>query len=153
MIPLSKIADLHIHSCASDSTETPAQIISELVQKNISIASLTDHNTIANQNEFLSLAKSNSISAIPGVEISSKIGNMVYHILTYGFNPDDRRISEYIDPLLLMMRDNGRKIIKKMLPDYPSLSLSEYDNYEHDCTLGGWKFIHYPRTPVSLDVG
>jgi len=143
MITNLSIADLHIHSCASDSTETPAQIISELVQKDISIASLTDHNTIVNQNEFLSLAELNGITAIPGVEISSKIGDIVYHILAYGFNLDDKRIPKYVDPLLLMIRDNGRKIIKKMLPDFSNLSLNEYDDFKHDCTLGGWKFIHY----------
>lgn len=137
------IADLHIHSCASDSTQTPVQLISELVQKDIRIASLTDHNTIVNQHEFLSLAHKNNIIAIPGVEISSKIGDMVYHILAYGFNPDNKRISKYVDPLLLMMKGNGRNIIKKMISDYPILSLTEYDEYEHDCTLGGWKFVHY----------
>ncbi|MCD6596282.1 MAG: hypothetical protein J7L04_01260, partial [Bacteroidales bacterium] len=88
---------------------------------------------------------------IPGVEISSKIGNIAYHILAYGFNPDDERISEYVDPLLLMMRDNGRKIIRKMVLDYPNLSLSEYDDFEYDCTLGGWKFVHYLHSKGITD--
>lgn len=143
MLSPKTIADLHIHSNASDSTDTPGQIIDELVKKNIGIASLTDHNTIKNQKLFLKLAQKNGIKAIPGVEISSKTGDVVYHILAYGYNPDDERIAEFVNPLLVMMRDNGRQIIKKMIPDYPVLSISEYDNFNHDSTLGGWKFVHY----------
>lgn len=143
MLLTKTIADLHIHSNASDSTDTPAQIINELLQKGIGVASLTDHNTIKNQKLFLELAKSNGIVAIPGVEISSKTNGMVYHILAYGFNPDDSRIPDYVEPLLVMMIDNGRQLIKKMIIDYPCLDISEYDDYEHESTLGGWKFVHY----------
>lgn len=143
MLTLNTIADLHIHSNASDSTDTPIQLVNELVRKNIGLASLTDHNTIENQKLFLELAKKKGITAIPGVEISSKIDDMDYHILAYNFNPGDERISEYVTPLLSMMRDNGRQIIMKMIPDYPVLSISEYDSFRHDPNLGGWKFIQY----------
>ena len=143
MISDNAIADLHIHSCASDGTDTPMHIITELLQKDIKIASLTDHNNVDNQNKFLHLAKKHDITAIPGVEISSKIGTMVYHILAYGFNPDDKRIPAYVDPLLIEMRKLGRKIIKKMADNYPEINLFEYDEYKRTPSLGGWKFIHY----------
>ncbi len=143
MISSGTIADLHIHSCASDSTDTPLKIIRTLLDKDIGIASLTDHNTIDNQKTFLTLAKKHGIKAIPGVEVSTKIGDMVYHILAYGYNPDDERVNSYVSPILAMMKDNNRNLIKKMAADHAELNLDEYDEYTYDRTRGGWEFVNY----------
>ncbi|MDX1357434.1 MAG: PHP domain-containing protein [Clostridia bacterium] len=143
MISKNTIADLHIHSYYSDSSYTPSQIVEKLLQANIGIASLTDHNTIDGVKEFVNLASSAGITAITGVEVSSKIGDMVYHILAYGFNPDDPRIPAYVDPLLSMMKENNRKLIVRMSEDYDEINIPEYDEYSYDRTRGGWKFVNY----------
>jgi len=155
MIPDNTITDLHIHSCASDSSDTPAQIVKKLIEKNIGIASLTDHNCIDNVNEFLELTDKNGIAAVSGVEISSKIGNMVYHILAYGFNPGDERVSSYVDPIPAMMKNNNRELIIKMADDYDVINIDEYDEYTYDRTRGGWEFVNYifdkGITQISID--
>jgi len=143
MISPTTIADMHIHSCASDSSDTPAQIIDKLKSKDIRIASLTDHNSVANVAEFLNSAEQNDIYAISGVEISSKIGDTIYHILAYGFDPDDRRVAEFVDPILAMMKGINRQLIIKMSDDYSNINVDEYDEYLYDRTRGGWASVNY----------
>lgn len=143
MISPEAIADMHIHSCASDGSDTPEEIIEKLINLDIGIASLTDHNNISNTGLFLDLAEKNGITAIPGVEISTKIGKTVYHIIAYGFDPSNPRISEYVSPLFSMMRGVGERIIGKMSSDYPDINPAEFNEYVHDRSLGGWKFVHY----------
>ena len=137
------IADMHIHSTASDGTMTPAEIVVELLDKDIHICSLTDHDSIDNQKLFLQLARDNGLHAIPGVEVSCKIDKMVYHILAYGFNPDDNRVPAFVDPLLSMMKDSNRELILRMSSDYSEISMEEYDLYTYDRRRGGWESVQY----------
>ena len=70
---MKKRCDLHTHSCFSDGTCTPAEIVKLAIHTGLSAVALTDHNTLDGLPDFLSAAKGNDILAIPGVEI--KIDN------------------------------------------------------------------------------
>lgn len=143
MITPETIVDLHIHSCASDSSDTPEQIVNKLIELDIGIASLTDHNSIMNVSEFISLAEKNGIKAIPGVEINAKEGDTMYHILAYCFDPGSDRIRDYVGSVQEMMDYTNRELIIRMSDDYEAISISEYDDYEYDRTRGGWIAINY----------
>ena len=73
--------DLHTHSCFSDGTCTPAQIIEKAAAMNLSAVALTDHNTVAGLPAFLAGARGKSVDAIPGVEISTNYGETELHIV------------------------------------------------------------------------
>lgn len=76
-----RYCDLHTHSCFSDGTCTPVEIIEKAVAMNLSAVALTDHNTVAGLPEFLAAARGNPIEAIPGVEISTNYGETELHIV------------------------------------------------------------------------
>ncbi len=61
--------DLHLHSTGSDGTETPSQIIDKALELNLKAIALTDHDTIASIEEFLSYGEDKQIIVIPGMEI------------------------------------------------------------------------------------
>ena len=143
MLTNQSIADLHIHSCASDSTDTPQEIITQVLEKNIGIISLTDHNSVENQKEFLELAANNGLTAFSGTEISSKDAEISYHILAYGFSLDDNKMADYVKPILGQMKAGNRRLISKMVKDFPSLSLDEFDEYTYERTRGGWESVNY----------
>ena len=82
--------DLHIHSSFSDGTFTPTQLVEEAVKKGIKVISLTDHDSVEGNDEFLACAESYDIKAISGLEISAEYtvpsnGNVngAMHILGY----------------------------------------------------------------------
>jgi len=53
--------DLHIHSTFSDGTFTPTQIVEEAVKRKVKVISLTDHDSIDGNHEFLMCAKNYDI--------------------------------------------------------------------------------------------
>lgn len=81
------ICDLHVHSCFSDGTDTPTQLIRQAEALGLSALALCDHNTIAGLPEFLEAAQGSSVEAIPGIEFSTSYGDLELHILALGL-PD-----------------------------------------------------------------
>jgi len=82
--------DLHTHSSFSDGTFTPTQLIEEADKKGIKVISLTDHDSVEGNNEFVKCAENYEVKAIAGLEISAKYTvpsngdvNGAMHILGY----------------------------------------------------------------------
>lgn len=76
--------DLHVHSCFSDGTDTPAQLIRQAEHLGLSALALCDHNTLAGLPTFLEAGKSSSVEAIPGIEFSTSYENLELHVLALG---------------------------------------------------------------------
>ena len=100
---MALFCDLHTHSCYSDGTCTPAQIIEKAVAMSLSAVALTDHNTVAGLPDFLAATRGKSIEAIPGVEISTNYGETELHIVGL-FLPEAS-----FAPLTAVMEDFNRK--------------------------------------------
>lgn len=62
--------DLHLHSTVSDGSDTPSQLIHQAMNLKLKAIAITDHDTIAGVEEFLSTGELKEIIAIPGIEIS-----------------------------------------------------------------------------------
>lgn len=75
--------DLHIHSTASDGTDTPLQLTEKVRTAYIRIFSLTDHDTVAGA-EHLEDCPSDGLIFIPGIEFSCRMDSGKCHILGYG---------------------------------------------------------------------
>ena len=78
---MKQYCDLHTHSCYSDGTCTPEEIVDMAACLGLSAVALTDHNTVAGLPEFLTAAEGKPIQAIPGVEISTAYGETELHIV------------------------------------------------------------------------
>ena len=80
------LADLHIHSTASDGTDTPEILLEKIQQRGIKIFALTDHDTISGVEKILPLIPAD-IFFINGVEFSCKTeGGKKCHILAYFYD-------------------------------------------------------------------
>ncbi|MFQ8600275.1 MAG: PHP domain-containing protein [Oscillospiraceae bacterium] len=62
------LADLHIHSCFSDGTNTPEEIAALAAQKGIGLLSVTDHNDIRAYARTDAACRAAGIRLIRGVE-------------------------------------------------------------------------------------
>lgn len=92
--------DLHIHSNVSDGSLSPTQIIDTAKKNNVSIISITDHDsTDAYTKNLFLYAKENNITLIPGVEISTKIDKVGFHILGYNINLKDKTFATKLKEL------------------------------------------------------
>ena len=98
---MERYCDLHTHSVFSDGTYTPAQLLQEAEEKNLSAIALTDHNTVAGLPDFL--AVESRVEAVPGVEFSTDYYGTELHILALYLR------TEYFGQVMDLMEDYHRR--------------------------------------------
>ncbi len=77
-------ADLHLHSVYSDGVYTPSEICTRAKKKGLSLLSITDHDTLAGEEDKHASAKAQGLAYLSGWEISAFEGSLKIHILGYG---------------------------------------------------------------------
>lgn len=65
------VADLQLHSSASDGSDSPAEVVRRARALKFTAIALTDHDTMAGVQEALAAAESLGIECIPAVELST----------------------------------------------------------------------------------
>lgn len=94
---MDRKADLHTHTNYSDGIWSPAELIRKAKEQSVDILSITDHDNIRGVKEAAEIGRDLGIEIIPGVEISSEIGNREIHILGYFFDPDNIELERYLN--------------------------------------------------------
>lgn len=91
--------DLHIHTTASDGTDSPVELLEKLRAARIRVFSVTDHDTVSGALELEPLVPE-GMRFIRGIEFSciSEAGKC--HILGYGYDPEN--------PVFLAALEEGR---------------------------------------------
>lgn len=102
-----KAIDLHTHTCKSDGSYTPAELVDYAIEKNLAAVAITDHDSTEGLDEALShadaLAKKGlpSIEVIPGIEFSTKYENQDIHIvglyISYDSNVFKKALDDFVD--------------------------------------------------------
>ena len=105
---MSKI-DLHLHSNASDGTDSPGRLIEEAWRTGVDTVAITDHDTVCGLIEGEAKARELGMLCIPGVELSSG-GSMNAHVLGYGLKQMDV-LDEELEALRLKRRERMGKML------------------------------------------
>ncbi len=102
--------DLHIHTTASDGTDTLPELLSKVRDKGIGLFSVTDHDNIKAAEQMPAELGSGDPVFVSGVEISCRDTEGRYHILGYGYDPERPGIREMVQKVhgLRMERLEGR---------------------------------------------
>ena len=95
---MASTVDLHIHTTASDGSDSPALLLRHLKEAGITTFSITDHDTITGALEMENLVTP-EFRFIRGIEFSCETPAGKCHILGYGFDPND--------PLFLAALEEG----------------------------------------------
>ncbi len=89
-------ADLHIHSCYSDGSDTIAELAAKIKAAGLDVFALTDHDTIEGCEEMAALIPP-KISFIRGVELTCLAGSIKCHILGYNYDPYEKSLFSLIE--------------------------------------------------------
>ncbi len=138
-----RLADLHIHSLYSDGSDSPAEILRRAKENGVGLLSVCDHNVVQGTLEAVQLAQGSDICVIPGVEIDALHEGTDIHILCYGADLTDPALTSRIRHARAMLDKMSTDLLERMLPEYPMLSLGEYETFPHNTALGGWKLLQY----------
>lgn len=108
-----RLADLHVHTTASDGALTPAQVVEAASHFNLTAVAITDHDTVGGVEEALALADEFAVDVIPGVEISTIWGDGVeVHILGYLIDHRDTALLEDLRVLKDARWERGRRMVE-----------------------------------------
>jgi len=81
------VIDLHLHTTASDGTDTPAELVRACRAAGLSTMAVTDHDTVAALAESAAEAGSAGIAFVRGIEITAAWQRRDVHVLGYFIDP------------------------------------------------------------------
>jgi predicted metal-dependent phosphoesterase TrpH len=91
--------DLHVHTNASDGTDSPADVVRKAFDLGLDGIAITDHDTVAGHHEAaqavatLQSRGGRAFAVIPGAEISCALGEVTLHLLGYLFDPAEQELA------------------------------------------------------------
>lgn len=101
---MASTVDLHIHTNASDGSDSPALLLRHLKEAGITAFSVTDHDTITGALEMESLITP-EFRFIRGIEFSCETPAGKCHILGYNFDPNDPVFSAALEEGAALRRE------------------------------------------------
>ena len=104
--------DLHLHSTASDGTDTPEKLVERAHGLGFSVIAITDHDTMRGVPEAQAAGERLGIRVIPGVEISAG-GQTEVHVLGYGVR-DIPRIEAVLVDMQAMRQTRMINMVEKL---------------------------------------
>lgn len=91
------LIDMHMHTVASDGTDTPEELIKVIKNAGIGLFSVTDHDAVKSCIAIRELLQEDDPIFINGIEFSCKDENGKYHILGYGYDLGASAILKLVD--------------------------------------------------------
>ncbi len=106
--------DLHLHTTHSDGSFSAAEVVRLAHQAKVTTLAITDHDTVSGIPEAIATGAELGIDIIPGVEISSRVGDNELHILGYFLNWQDQELSQRLATLRESRHSRNPQIIERL---------------------------------------
>ena len=100
-----------MHSTFSDGEFPPEQLVNIAKENNVTLLSLTDHDTFDGIGSFLQAAEERHIEAFPGIEITVKFHDFNFHLLAY-FKDYESIHSDLLQRVKQMTETRERRMIE-----------------------------------------
>ena len=109
------IADLHLHTTASDGRLTPRQLVHMAARKGLRVIAVTDHDTTNGLEEaFQTAALYPSMILIPGIELSTDIPGSEVHLLGYWINVGNQDFQTTLARFRAGRERRARQMVEKL---------------------------------------
>ncbi len=102
-------ADLHLHTAYSDGICTPRELIQRVKAADLSVISVTDHDTVSAIDDAIAIGEEHDVQVIPGVELSTVFGNSEIHILGYFIDYHNKKL---VDSLAAFREARLRRAVR-----------------------------------------
>lgn len=129
------IIDLHVHSTASDGTDSPAEVVKRAKDAGLCAFALTDHDTCAGLPKARGAAAQLGIELVNGIEFScsSTIGassGREIHMLGLFIDDNNAYFKEFLDTLTESRRKRNEEMVRLLREAGFDISLDElYDTF------------------------
>ncbi len=122
-------ADLHIHSSASDGSDSPSELVRKADAMKLGCIALTDHDSLDGIQELMGAEASDDLKRISGLEISAEYEGREVHILGYFVPLDSKPLNDRLEYLRASRHNRLPKMIQKLNDLGLDISIDElYDD-------------------------
>lgn len=108
---LRRMADLHVHTKASDGTLTPSEVVRLAKEKGLGAIAITDHDTIDGLEEAVRAGREFGVAVVPGVEINTDVAGGEAHILGYFVDYADGWLASRLEALRSARARRAEKMV------------------------------------------
>ncbi len=106
--------DLHLHTTHSDGSYSTREVMAFAKQAGLTALAITDHDIVEGIPEATAIGEELGIEVIPGVEISSRLGESELHILGYFLNWTDPLLAQRLQTLRDSRHLRNPKIVQRL---------------------------------------
>ena len=106
--------DLHLHTTHSDGSCSTAEVMAFAKQAGLTALAITDHDIVDGIPEATAIGKELGIEVVPGVQISSRLGESELHILGYFLNWTDPLLAQRLSTLRDSRHLRNPKIVQRL---------------------------------------
>lgn len=106
--------DLHVHTTASDGTDSPEKVVERVRGAGLTAVSITDHDTFSGVAPAVAAGKKIGLEVIAGVELGALQGEQEIHILGYLPDQDDGALLEKLRVLRRGRLGRMEKMVDKL---------------------------------------
>jgi len=138
------IADLHLHTIASDGTYTPAEMVKQAEDNGYTAIAITDHDTTDGLTEALASGKKLGVEVIPGIELSTLDNDREIHILGYYPDPENAQLIDMLSQMIEARKNRAAKMVEKLNHHGIDISLTRVKE------IAGGQFVGRPHIAQAL---
>ena len=138
--------DLHIHTTCSDGQFSPEETIRMAHQAGVTVAAVTDHDTVSGIVAASAAAVACGMTFFPGIEISVQ-GGKELHILGYGVHPDSDVLHQFCAKHAADRTERCGKMLAYLQKKGAAITLEDVRRCNQGKTSGR---PHFARTLVEL---
>lgn len=128
--------DLHLHTNLSDGVLSPAELLREVRNRNLTAFAVTDHDTIDGYLELRSLLSDDVPELVSGLEMSVAVGSEDLHMLAYLFDPEHDELNETLRNFRQERNHRGRRMVEKLNRMGMTLSMEAVLEAAGDSAIG-----------------
>jgi len=131
------IADLHVHSTASDGLYTPLELIKLAQRKGLQYLAITDHDTTAGLETIINCNSFITPKIIPGIELSTDYMGQEIHILGYAIDINNAKLQKTLHRLAESRKQRVYNIIRKLQLEGLAITIDNVNKYAVDTSSPG----------------
>lgn len=107
-------ADLHLHTCYSDGTYTPEQLVAQARRHELAAVALTDHDTVEGCAPTAQGCAVAGIEFITGTELTAEQDGIEIHILGYFIDINNALLLNEIGKFQTVRQDRIREMVQRL---------------------------------------
>ncbi len=120
---MEKRIDLHIHTTASDGTDSPARAVRTAKALGLAAVAITDHDSVSGVEEAVGAGRALGVEVVPGIEISSDYKGVEVHIVGLFIDTGSPALRPVLDWAVSEREGRNEKIVAALAADGFDISL------------------------------